>query len=46
LFALFAKAAADESKAIALDSDGRATGLVDVESRSEEHLLGDLDVHA
>jgi len=36
----------DEGKGIALDEHGTATGVVEVDDPFEEHLLGDLDVHA
>ena len=36
----------DDGSALALDASGRVTGLVDADDDREEHLLGDLDVHA
>lgn len=36
----------NENKAIALDDKGYATGVVEVDDPRQEHLLGDLDVHA
>ena len=46
LFGMLQTVQHDENKAIALDARGRATGVVDIDDPSEEHLLGDLDVHA
>jgi hypothetical protein len=36
----------DDASALALDDSGRVTGVVLANDPDEEHLLGDLDVHA
>jgi hypothetical protein len=46
LFDLLRQASRDDRTALALDDQGRVTGLVQADDPSPEHLLGDLDVHA
>lgn len=46
LFRLVKAAEEDDNKAIALDEEGFATRIVDVDDPRQKHLLGDLDVHA
>lgn len=36
----------DPTHGIALDDQGRVTGVVPVDDPQAEHVLGDLDVHA
>ncbi len=46
LLELMQRASRDDGSALALDADGRVIGLVGASDEREEHLLGDLDVHA
>jgi hypothetical protein len=46
LFKLLRRASDDDRTALALDDQGRVTGLVDADDPTPQHLLGDLDVHA
>ena len=46
LLALMRRASADPTQGLALDGQGRVTGVVPVDDPRTEHLLGDLDVHA
>ena len=36
----------DDATGLALDDAGHVSGLVEAESPAEQHILGDLDVHA
>jgi hypothetical protein len=46
LFDLLRQASRDDRTALALDDQGRVTGLVEADDPRPQHLLGDLDVHA
>ena len=46
LFELLRQASADDRTALALDDQGRVTGLAQADEPQPRHLLGDLDVHA
>jgi hypothetical protein len=46
LFAMLRQAQHDTATALALDGHGRVVGIVGADDPHEEHLLGDLDVHA
>jgi hypothetical protein len=46
LLDLMQQTSKDDGSALALDETGRVTGLVAASDACEEHLLGDLDVHA
>jgi hypothetical protein len=46
LLALMCQSQQDDATALALDNEGRVTGVVPVDDPEPEHLLGDLDVHA
>ena len=36
----------DESKGLSLDDQGRVTGIVYVDEKTLQHVVGDFDVHA
>jgi hypothetical protein len=46
IFNLMHHVRGDTSSALALDHKGRVLGVVGADDPHEDHLLGDLDVHA
>ena len=43
---LLRETGAGSEKGLALDGEGRVTGVVDLDDPQPEHVLGDFDVHA